>query len=43
MKLPAYVPLGSKLVLELRTRARYFLRDATDAVRAVSYIVSMRR
>lgn len=41
-KLPAHVPLRSKLVLELRARARYFLRYAADTVGAISNVVSMR-
>ena len=42
-KLPAHVPLRSKLVLELRARARDFLRYAADTVGAISNVVGMRR
>jgi hypothetical protein len=42
-KLPTHVPLRSKLVLELRASARYFLRYAADTVGAISNVVGMRR
>ena len=42
-KLPTHVPLGSKLILKLRARARYFLRYAADTVGAISNVVGLRR